>query len=220
MKRFSTLLLLLFVVSCGQQAEVVRPESQEEVLAALKVGNSRFVNGEATINHEAVDYAATLTSGQSPFATVVACSDSRVPVELIFDQGFGDLFVIRNAGNTVLDSVSEGSVEYSVNHLDVNTIVLLGHTSCGAITGVVTPSDSHHHIHGDESVELLLEHIANHIPQHHGTGENLDQAILDNISVQVDALLSSENISQRVEQGSLQILPALYDISTGVVTFL
>ncbi len=219
MKKITTLLLLfLFLaISCAQTTK--RPESQEEVLVALTQGNGRFVGGKATTVNEAVDYAAGLSAGQAPFATVVACSDSRLPVELIFDQGFGDLFVIRNAGNTVLDPVSLGSVEYSVNHLGVNTVVVLGHTSCGAITGVVMAGDEHHHIEGDENVTHLIDHIAGHISHHRATNENLDQAILDNIDVQVEALMSSENIRSRVEAGTLQILPALYDISTGVVTF-
>ncbi|MFR9669494.1 MAG: carbonic anhydrase [Rikenellaceae bacterium] len=218
MRRVITFLALCLAISCG--VESPRPESQEQVLAALKEGNARFVEGEMSYPHTSLDYTQTLSSGQSPFATVVACSDSRVPVEFIFDQGFGDIFVIRNAGNTVLDKVSLGSVEYSVNHLDVNTVVVLGHTSCGAVTGVVMAGDSNHHIHGDENVTLLLDHIAEHISQHKGTNENLDQAILDNINVQVDALMLSENIKSRVEAGELQILPALYDISTGGVTFL
>ncbi len=211
-------ILLLSLCSCAEQS--IRPESQEAVLTELQEGNERFVSGKATNKNEAIDYAATLSTGQAPFATVIACSDSRVPAELIFDQGFGDLFVIRNAGNTILDPVSLGSVEYSVNHLDVNTIVVLGHTSCGAITGVVMAADPHHHIEGDESVTHLLEHIGEHIPSHVGTNKDLDQAILDNIDVQVDALMESENIQKRVNEGTLQILPALYNISTGVVTYL
>lgn len=223
MKQFSTLLvssLALVTISCAEQVkEISRPETQQEVVVALKDGNSRFVEAATTTNHEDVDFAATLSSAQAPFATVVACSDSRVPVELIFDQGFGDLFVIRNAGNAVLDPVSLGSVEYSVNHLGVNTIVVLGHTSCGAITGVVMAADDHHHLEGDENVAVLLEQLGSHIPQHIGTNENLDQAILDNINVQVEALLNSENISNKVSEGTLQIVPALYNISTGVVSF-
>lgn len=219
MRTINLLLVSLVFVAVSCTATYDRPESQEEVIAALKDGNSRYVSGKVSNAHKSSDYSVTLASGQSPFATVIACSDSRVPAELIFDQGFGDLFVIRNAGNTVLDPVSLGSVEYSVNHLGVNTIVVLGHTSCGAITGVVMSSDSGHHVEGDESVEHLLEHISNHIPQHKGTNKDLGKAIVDNVNVQVEALLASENISRKVKEGSLQIIPAIYDISTGVVTF-
>lgn len=220
MKRISVMLLFVasLATSCGEVASR-RPESQAEVVEALEAGNARFVGGNSANVNEAVEYAATLAEGQAPFATVVACSDSRLPVELIFDQGFGDLFVIRNAGNTVLDPVSLGSVEYSVNHLDVNTVVVLGHTSCGAVTGVVMAHDDAHHVEGDENVGHLLDHIANHIPHHRATNENLDEAIIDNIDTQVAALMQSENIAKRVAEGSLQILPALYDISTGVVTY-
>ncbi len=222
MKKFYTFLVLaLSLVACNEaETTTASPESKEEVLTALQEGNARFVEGKVANFHEDHFYAETLAEAQAPFATIVACSDSRVPVELIFDQGFGDLFVIRNAGNTVLDPVSLGSVEYSVNHLGVNTVVVLGHTSCGAITGVVMEEDPHHHVEGDEHVGDLLNHIAEYIPQHKGTNKDLDQAIHDNITVQINALLESENIAKRVKEGSVQIVPAIYDIATGKVKYI
>lgn len=202
------------------QDEVARPETMSEVLTALKDGNSRFVTGKAMNYHRDIDYVAALKDAQHPFAVVVACSDSRVPVELLFDQGVGDLFVIRTAGNTVLDNVTEASVEYAVNHLGVNTVIMLGHTSCGAITGVVEYGDSHgHEVEGDEEVVTLIEHIAEAIPQHKGTHKDLDAAIQANLDVQMNVILNSENIKHKIEDGKVQIIAAMYDIANGVVTF-
>ena len=107
---------------------------------ALKEGNERFIAGAAEHPDQSVEHRAGLTSGQQPFAAVLGCSDSRAPVEIIFDQGLGDLFVIRTAGQ-VLDAAVLGSLEFGVGVLQVPLIVVLGHRSCGAVKATLATVD-------------------------------------------------------------------------------
>jgi carbonic anhydrase len=112
------------------------PVSPGDALAKLKEGNRRFASGQSRHAHESASLRLQLVSGQHPFATVLGCSDSRVPVELIFDQGIGDLFVIRVAGNVITDDVL-GSIEYARIHLNSQLLVVLGHEGCGAVTAAL-----------------------------------------------------------------------------------
>ena len=133
------------------------PLSAEEALARLKEGNQRFVSGKSRHDHESAALRHQLVSGQRPFAVVLGCSDSRVPVELIFDQGFGDLFVIRVAGNVMTDDVI-GSVEYARIHLNTRVLVILGHEGCGAVTAAVEArSHASSDPHGIQSIVTLLQ---------------------------------------------------------------
>ena len=112
------------------------PVSPGDALVRLKEGNRRFVSGHSRHAHESASLRHQLVSGQHPFAIVLGCSDSRVPVELIFDQGFGDLFVIRVAGNVITDDVL-GSIEYARIHLNSQLLVIFGHEDCGAVTAAL-----------------------------------------------------------------------------------
>ena len=118
--------------TAGQES----PVSPNDALARLKEGNQRFVSGQSRHAHESPGLRNQLVSGQHPFAIVLGCSDSRVPVELVFDQGFGDLFVIRVAGNVITDDVL-GSIEYARIHLNSQLLVILGHEGCGAVTAAL-----------------------------------------------------------------------------------
>ena len=115
-----------------------RPEnlSATEALERLKVGNQRFISGELAHPNTRPERRKELMAGQSPFATIITCADSRVPVEILFDQGLGDLFVIRVAGN-ISDDAILGSVEYAAAILGVNLTVVMGHKSCGAVGAAV-----------------------------------------------------------------------------------
>ena len=113
----------------------------DEVLSELLAGNQRFVAGETIEYHEARDWREQLTASQHPIATIVGCSDSRVPIELLFDQGFGDLFVIRVAGNVIGTTVA-ASIEYGVVHLNTPLVMVLGHSGCGAVTAALNPDIS------------------------------------------------------------------------------
>lgn len=112
------------------------PVSPGDALARLKEGNQRFVSGHSRHSHESASLRHQLVSGQHPFAIILGCSDSRVPVELIFDQGIGDLFVIRVAGNVITDDVL-GSIEYARIHLNSQLLVILGHEGCGAVSAAL-----------------------------------------------------------------------------------
>lgn len=113
-----------------------QPQNGQAALQRLLDGNARFARGKPLHQHENADWRRQLSAGQHPFAAIVGCSDSRVPVELIFDQGFGDLFVIRVAGNVIAADVL-GSLQYAVAHLHVPLILVLGHHQCGAVTAAV-----------------------------------------------------------------------------------
>ncbi len=113
-----------------------RPVDADEALERLKEGNRRFASGKVRHAHQAASWREHLKSSQHPFATILACSDSRVPPELVFDQGFGDLFVVRVAGNVVASDVV-GSLQYAIRHLKTSLVVVMGHESCGAVTAAV-----------------------------------------------------------------------------------
>ncbi len=142
MKKFVYLLLMLIIsaalaVTALAAAPAGPSLSADEALKMLKDGNARFVEGKATHPHQdAARRALTAGQGQHPVATVLSCSDSRAPVELLFDQGIGDLFVVRVAGN-VAATDEIGSMEYAVDHLNTPVVVVLGHSQCGAVTAVV-----------------------------------------------------------------------------------
>ena len=112
------------------------PKNATQALALLKEGNLRFVSSHVRHAHEAGNWRKHLKASQHPFATILACSDSRVPPELVFDQGFGDLFVIRVAGN-IVDTAVLGSLQYAIRHLQTPLVVVMGHESCGAVTAAV-----------------------------------------------------------------------------------
>ena len=195
--------------------------SGAEVFARLKSGNERFVAGAATHPHEdAARRAATAHDGQKPIATVVACSDSREPVEIVLDQGIGDLFVVRVAGN-VCDTDEIGSVEYGVGHLGTPAVLVLGHTGCGAVTAAVMGDEVH------ASVAALIDKIrpsvasaqAAHADLH---GEDLVPAAVEaNVWRSIEQLLTrSAELRDHVRAGSVRIEGAIYDLETGKVRWL
>jgi len=112
------------------------PRDAGEALARLKSGNQRFMDDKPSHAHEKASWRGLLVEGQKPFATILGCSDSRVPPELIFDAGLGDLFIIRLAGNIIAEDVV-GSLQYAAAHLHTPLIVVLGHDGCGAVTATV-----------------------------------------------------------------------------------
>ncbi len=232
MKRcYLAILMVAILCSCGvsnpksdddKAVESKVIETPVEAVEALKEGNKRFVEGVSSHWHSNMSYVKSLdVDGQKPFATVIACSDSRVPVELLFDQGFGDLFVIRTAGNSLIDNVTLGSVDYAINHLKSKVVVVLGHTNCGAITSIVNMGGDHSHaVENDSEVEELLENIASYIPQHKGSHKDLDQAIIDNVAIQKEQVVSREHIQKLISNKELDVVSAIYHLDSGVVEFL
>jgi len=195
--------------------------SPAEALQKLVEGGERFVAGKST--HPRIDakrLLETAENGQHPFATVIACSDSRVPVEVLFDQGIGDVFVIRVAGN-VCDVDEIGSIEYGVDHLGTPVLVVLGHTCCGAVTAVATEAE----LHG--SIPALVDNIAPAVKKAaainpHLTKEELvPEAIKANCWQSIEDLLKTSSATrERVKAGKLKIVAAIYNIRTGKVGWL
>ncbi len=189
-------------------------------LQRLDEGNLRFSIGEPTYPHQSTERRDSLTSGQSPFATVITCSDSRVAPELLFDQGIGDLFVIRVAGN-VSDVDEVGSIEYGVGHLSTPLLVVLGHSSCGAVTAVLKGQE----VHG--SIPPLVDNIAPAVArakaEHaHASGDALlAEAVEDNVWVSIEDLIErSEETRHLIESGKLKVVGAVYHLDTGRVEWL
>lgn len=221
-KRLVLVFLLVFVpLTVMASSPGVHPVSPENGLKMLTEGNLRFSLGQST--HPNTSFSRrllTTTEGQAPFATVIACSDSRVPVEILFDQGIGDLFVIKVAGN-VADTDEIGSAEYGVDHLGTPVLMVLGHSYCGAVTAVATGAE----VHG--SIPALVDNIvpaverARHEHPDADTSELIVQAIEANIWQAIDDLLSnSPAIAERAKDGRVIVVGAAYDILTGKVNIL
>lgn len=145
-------------ISTENTVERKKAASPEEALQMLKEGNKRFVDNNQANNDLSETRRNELAVGQEPFAVVVACSDSRVVPEHAFDQGLGDIFVVRVAGN-ILDPAEIGSVEYAVDHLDSKVVVVLGHESCGAVTAAVEKDQNTENSHTTEHIDAFLDNI-------------------------------------------------------------
>jgi len=220
--RFLGSFLLLFVLCSFVYAADNAPKvSPTEALQRLKEGNSRFVAEQSTRpNSKLSRLKQTADEGQHPTATILGCSDSRVPHELLFDQGFGDIFSVRVAGN-VCSNNEMGSIEYAVEHLHTPLLVVLGHTKCGAVTATV----QHGHVEGH--VKYLVDKIAPAAEHAKKTNPDLpidklvEAAIEENVHLVVETLLKeSEIVRKAVELRELLIVPAIYDIATGKVEWL
>jgi carbonic anhydrase len=204
----------------GSQDSGARRRSAREALAALKEGNRRFVVGKVRHAHQAADWRAHLTSGQDPFATILACSDSRVPPELVFDQGLGDLFVIRVAGNIIAREVI-GSIGYAVRHLGTQLVVVMGHEGCGAVTAALEAMDGK----GREPrfIANLLKHILPCLkrldPSLQGD-RRIRAAVEANVRQSAALLVQLPGGRMGLEQKRVQLAMAVYELRTGRVRFL
>jgi len=215
------ILIALAPVVALASSEAAHPVSPEMGLQMLTEGNLRFALGQST--HPNISFSRrllTTTDGQAPYATVIACSDSRVPVEILFDQGVGDLFVIKVAGN-VADTDELGSAEYGVDHLGTPVLMVLGHSYCGAVTAVTTGAE----VHG--SIPQLVDNIvpavekAKHAHPNAETPELVSAAIEENIWQAIeDILTKSHAIAGRAAEGKVVVVGAMYDILSGKVTIL
>ncbi|PZX94542.1 carbonic anhydrase [Flavobacterium aquariorum] len=188
-------------------------------LQKLEEGNKRFASGKPMHPDETLERIRELKKGQHPFAIVVSCSDSRVPAELVFDQGLGDIFSIRTAGNVIGD-YELGSLEYAVEHLDCKLIVVMGHKDCGAIKAFI--SSKGHYDHADH-IKKIINYIESENEEKNLTSADklsIDKAIDANIAHGVAFLRAAEPIlKERFVQKKITIIGALYDIESGKVTF-
>lgn len=184
-------------------------------LQKLMDGNSRFAHWKPVHPDESRQRVIEISKAQHPFAVVIACSDSRVSPELIFDQGLGDLFVIRTAGN-LIGGLEIGSVEYAVEHLGVDLIVVLGHQQCGAVKAYVDGGEVHGHIK-DIIDSLRKESEINNVPIN--DKNRLDDCIRANILHGTHQLQEqSAIIKEKVESRELQIKACYYDLEKGIVS--
>jgi len=181
----------------------------DEALNRLKVGNVRFVSSKESSGKQVAARRAETAQTQHPFATIVGCADSRTAPEIVFDQGIGDLFVIRTAGNLV-DDYALGSIEYAVEHLGVRLIVVLGHERCGAVTAALAGGSAPGH------VNALVRDIQPAVTATKGKdGDKLANAIHEN-----DAAVAAK-IRKQAQLGELaaqvRIVEGYYDLDTGKV---
>jgi carbonic anhydrase len=184
-------------------------------LQRLIEGNKRFSLSKQSHPNQNRERRQEIVKGQRPFAVIVGCSDSRIPPEIIFDQGLGDLFVVRVAGN-IVDDVALGSIEYAVDHLGTKLIVVLGHSKCGAVTATVQGGDVRGHV---ESIVQAIKpaiDIARNLP-----GNLTDNTIKANARLVTSQIQSSQPIlSEMVQHDKIAVVSAYYDIESGEVHIL
>lgn len=219
MKR--ALLLTTAFAACGLLAgwSLRAPEAAAnettDPLALLEAGNERFASGELLRLHQSIERRSEVAQGQHPFATIVGCADSRVPPELVFDQGLGDLFVVRCAGN-VLGDAALGSIEYAVEHLGCRLVVVLGHERCGAVDAILQGGTLPGHIasFGPSILPVLIE------ARRQG-GNTLDNAVrLNALRVAQGLRVSKPILAELVQESRLTVVAARYDLDTGKVEWL
>jgi len=181
-------------------------------LQKLIEGNKRYIDAKTTHPDQSVQRRAEVAKGQHPFAVIVCCSDSRLPPEIIFDQGLGDLFVIRLAGN-IMDDAALGSIEYAVEHLGVNLVMILGHERCGAVEATIKGGEAPGHI--GSLVKAIQPAVDKAKKQ---PGDLTDNVVRENIKMIVQQVTSSEPIlSELAKSGALSVIGARYDLDDGVV---
>jgi carbonic anhydrase len=191
--------------------------SPAEALAELEAGNARFVAGAP--KHEPYGpRVAELAAEQSPFATILGCSDSRVPVETIFDQLPGKLFVVRVAGN-FLNEDNLGSIEFAVEILKVPLVVVLGHHNCGAIRGAIAFVRDGTRQRGN--IQSIVEAVTPPVRAMQGAdGDWLDNSVAENVARSVEAMTAtSKIIADRVRAGKVQVVGGIYNVTNGQVDF-
>lgn len=186
----------------------------EIALAKLKDGNTRFVKEQMKHLHQSKAYRMKLVNGQHPFAVVICCSDSRVAPEVIFDQGLGDIFVIRNAGN-IIDEHVLGSIEYAVYHLGVNLVIVMGHESCGEVGAAMK---------GDKElpdIESIKESILPAVKKcKESSNYSYNNVIKTNAKLNAEEILNNDAFKDRCKKHDFEVVPAYYSISTGEVEIL
>jgi len=216
-------LFLCLAALCLSGAERPAREAVLDPLERLKLGNERFQRGTATHFNQDRDRRLDLAGAEHPYALVVGCADSRVPPEVVFDQGLGDLYVVRVAGE-VLDDLALASVEYAVLHLDVRTIVVLGHERCGAVQATLEGGELPGHL------KYLARAIGPHVEEARARipagaraipAEILDEAMLANVRGVVAGLQDCGPILSGLEHtGELRVVGARYDLDSGAVQWL
>jgi carbonic anhydrase len=192
----------------------------EEALERLVAGNARFMCGEARFPTVQKEVLAQLARGQRPYATILGCSDSRVPPELVFDAGFGELFIVRVAGNVISAEIM-GTVQYAGLHLRTPLFVVLGHEGCGAVEAALAATQ-HNVVHPEriavllQSVQPALRDIDAGLPQE----AQLAAAVEANVRWSMEQLRDTPEGKARIKEGVIKLVGAVYELNTGRVRFL
>jgi carbonic anhydrase len=190
----------------------------DDALGRLAAGNERFVSGRP--NPRPTGPAAELVTGQRPFATILGCSDSRVPPELLFDAGFGELFVIRVAGNLILPAVM-GSIQYAGTHLHTPLFMILGHEGCGAVKAALAAL--HKGALVESRIQILVDSIKQGlegVPADLPPEERLRRGVESNVRWSMHQLLDTPEGRARLDEGHLKIVGGVYELATGRVRLL
>jgi carbonic anhydrase len=212
----------LFLPPDIQAAEVTSPMTSEEALKELMAGNKRFVQSlKDSCVQRTPDRRMEVAEGQNPFAVILACADSRVSPEIIFDQWIGDLFVVRVAGNIVSPANYGilGSIEYGVKALGVHLIMVLGHSRCGAVEGAIKTLQAGTTYPG--AIEDIIKAIQPSVEKVKGApGDLLQNAILENVRLGISTLNHLDPvIAPMVKEGKVKVVGGTYDLVSGEVTF-
>jgi len=198
-----------------------RPRTPQEALQRLIEGNERFVRREPMLGRISDEAFAGLREGQRPFAAILGCSDSRVPPELVFDQSFGDLFVIRLAGNVMAPGVA-GSIQYAHRHLGTSLLVVLGHEGCGAVKA--TLAAKFQRTKHPERIQQLVEMIEpglEGIDPKQTAAEQLEAGVEANVRWSMHQVISTPETQQAFrENRDVLIVGAVYELATGNVRWL
>lgn len=192
----------------------------EEALSRLEAGNARFASGRTRFPTVQEEVLAELAKGQQPYATILGCSDSRVPPELVFDAGFGELFVVRVAGNVLGRSIL-GTLQYAGTHLHTPLFVVLGHDGCGAVKAAI--ASKFHGVTQKSRIEVLLENILPALDGLDGTQSPealLRSAVEANVRHTVRELLETPEAKARLANSEMKLVGAVYDLESGRVRFL
>ena len=215
----AALLLAGVLVSASETGSGI---GADEALKKLMDGNLRFVANQLTLKDSSgSNTRQAVAAGQKPYAIILSCSDSRVPPEIIFDKGLGEIFVVRVAGN-IPDPIILGSIEYAAEHFGCPLIMVLGHNRCGAVSAAV---ESHGHPHGNigaiiEAITPAVE-LARKGARGAGKSELLESAIDNNIKLVAKSLIRrSAVIRSLVDAGKVKIIGAKYDLDDGTVRLL
>lgn len=212
-KRIAAILLGIALLGAAHATTTV--PTPASALTELKAGNERFASHHVTHPHQTAARRTELASGQQPHAVILACADSRVAPEIVFDKGLGDLFTVRVAGNIAGDP-EIASIEYAVEHLHVPLIVVMGHQSCGAVGAAIEGGEAPGHL------PALIDAIKPSVEKARAMkGELSDNAIRVNVEAVVAQLEASHPIlAEHVADGSLKIVGGVYSLKTGRVAWL
>ncbi|MBI4892305.1 MAG: carbonic anhydrase [Acidobacteria bacterium] len=192
----------------------------DEAFTRLLEGHRRFLSGRARFSTLDRDHLTTLAAGQQPFATILGCSDSRVPPEIIFDATLGEIFVIRVAGNTMAPEIA-GSLQYAVSHLHTPLIVVLGHEGCGAIQAALkTRQEGHQHF---SRIQMLVDRLLPALEELDASVDPdslLSLAVEANVRYVADIIRHSPEGQLRLKEGRVRLLGAIYQLDTGAIRLL